>query len=175
MPSTISSTGHRGIVLTEHKTQHGVVLTQRDVLGLRQIHPGLRIEPSSARVSAFDLTPDQHIGIISMPGLTIEIQPKIPLRSATFLLAWAADSIGWKKETAPVSEDVTLADLIAILLCRSIDRCTHRGLLHGYRAYQEALQAPRGRILFPEHLRSQLAQAPPIEVQHDVRTPDVLE
>jgi 5-methylcytosine-specific restriction enzyme subunit McrC len=56
-----------------------------------------------------------------------------------------------------------------------VEQATRRGLLNGYQCEDEALQAPRGRILFDEQIRRRLGISPPIEVRHDVFTSDVVE
>src|SRR5204862_5612953 len=64
---------------------------------------------------------------------------------------------------------------VAILLARIVTHTTRRGLLNGYQTEDESLQAPRGRILFDEHSRRRFGISPPIDVRHDVFTPDILE
>ena len=53
-------------------------------------------------------------------------------------------------------------------------RAFSRGLLHGYRRREEALQTVRGRIRFAEQLRRRFSVPLPIEVRYDEFTDDVL-
>ena len=75
------------LVLTEHRTTYGVPLNAGSREALRRVHPGMRIEPSAASADRFDLTPDQRIGLIVLPDLTIEIRPKISMARAVYLIS----------------------------------------------------------------------------------------
>jgi 5-methylcytosine-specific restriction enzyme subunit McrC len=165
----------RRLVLTEHTATRGVCLDAPDIVALRRANPWLSIEPSPTAPSEFDLTPDQHIGVIQLPTITIEIRPKTPMSSVLFLVSYAADSTHWSKDSTHWDDDATLVDLIGIALCRSIERATRRGLQHGYRPHRELLRMPRGRLLFQEQLQRHFNIAPPIAVEHDLYTPDIEE
>lgn len=161
--------------LVEHKTHPAIPLTLAERDALRRAHPRLRIEPTPGKDGHYDLTPDQQVGVIALPTLVLEIRPKVPLRSVLFLLSYACGLARWDDAQTELADSVELVELIAVLLARSIQHATRRGLLHGYRSEDEALPAPRGRILFDEQLRRRLGQAPPVEVRHDLFTADIVE
>ena len=165
----------RQLTLTEYTTTAGVLLGSEEVSMLRRAHPTLRVEPSDGMPGRVDLTPDQHIGVVQLPSVAIEIQPKMPMSSVVFLVSYAADRVNWSRIATAWKDDATLMDLVAAVLCRSIERATRRGLLAGYRSHEESLSAPRGRIRFSEHLSRRLGQAPPIEIEHDLFTTDIVE
>ncbi|QKK08435.1 MAG: hypothetical protein HND58_09775 [Planctomycetota bacterium] len=165
----------RRLTLTEYATTAGVLLGADELAMLRRAHPTLRIEPSAGMPGRFDITPDQHIGVVQLPSVAIEIQPKTPMSSVIFLVSYAADRVNWSRMETAWQDDATLVDLVAAVLCRCIERATRRGLLAGYRSHEESLTAPRGRIRFPEHLSQRLGQAPPIEIEHDLFTTDIVE
>jgi len=165
----------RRLTLTEYVKAAGVLLSADEVAMLRRAHPTLRIEPTTGTPGRFDLTPDQHIGLVQLPTLSIEIQPKTPMSSVIFLVSYAADRVNWSRMESAWQDDATLVDLVAAVLCRSIERATRKGLLAGYRSHEEALSAPRGRIRFSEHMSRRLGQAPPIEIEHDLFTTDITE
>jgi 5-methylcytosine-specific restriction enzyme subunit McrC len=165
----------RRLTLTEHDTTVGCALSVAEREGLRGLYPRLRIEPTAGRGDRYDLTPDERIGIVSLPGLVVEIRPKIPLRSVLFLVSYACGLAKWSDAQAEFAPDAEPVEFLALMLARLVEQATRRGLLNGYRSEEEALSAPRGRILFDEQLRRRAGIAPPIEVRHDLFTPDVLE
>jgi 5-methylcytosine-specific restriction enzyme subunit McrC len=165
----------RRLVLHEYRTEHGVELTLAQRESIRALHPGLAIQPSPFATDRYDITPDHRVGLIATLDLVLEIRPKIPMSSVLFLLAYACDAADWFEDQPEFGVDATLNDLVAIMLARLVERTTRRGLLNGYQSEDEALQSPRGQILFQEQIRRRLGVAPPMEVRHDIFTPDIIE
>ena len=165
----------RRLRLAEFQTEAAVRLSPRERDALRRIHPGLRMEPTPGWTDRYNLTPDQHIGLVALPSLTLEIRPKIPVSSVLFLISYSCDAVRWQERQADLEDADDIVDMVAILLARAVERATRRGLLTVYHSTEEPLRAPRGKILFAEHVRRRLAIAPPIDVQHDEFTADVLE
>ena len=143
--------------------------------GLRRLHPRIRIEPTIGSEGLYDLTPDQHIGVVALPSVVIEIRPKVPMSSVLFLVSYACDVASWFDQQPELAQDLDVVEMLAIMLARLVEHATRRGLLNGYQSEEEALQAPRGRILFDEQIRRRLGASPPIEVRHDVFNSDVIE
>ncbi|MCA9293205.1 MAG: hypothetical protein KDA20_05270 [Phycisphaerales bacterium] len=166
---------HRRLTLTEYKTLPSVQLSPTERDALQQLHPGLEVAPTVGTTDRYDLTPDQHIGVIATPTLELEIRPKIPMQSVAFMVSYACELVNWSEADAAWAHDVTVCDLVALLLCRTVERATHRGLLAGYRSEQELTSSPRGRIRFESYITRQCGIAPPIEVEHDLFTTDILE
>ena len=108
--------------------------------------------------------------------LSVLIQPKIGIPQ---LLSLACYAIGAYKpqddRLFDFGERVTLPDALALALGNAARRAFTRGLLHGYRAREEALQTVRGRIRFADQIRSRYGIAPPIEVRYNEFTDDILE
>ena len=165
----------RRLKLAEFRTERAVSLSVGERDALRRLHPGIRIEPTLGAADLYDLTADQRVGVISLPSVVIEVRPKVPMSSVLLLVSYACDAASLFAERPEFAENDNLADVIAIMLARIVVHTTRRGLLNGYRTEDESLQAPRGRILFDEQNRRRLGISPPIEVRHDVFTPDVLE
>lgn len=165
----------RRLTLTEFRTAPAVPLTASERDAIRRLYCGMVVEPTLGRDGFYDLTPDQHIGVVAIPGLTIEIRPKVPMRSVLFMVSYTCEKVSWRDEQPEFLKDTDLVEVMAMILARSVERATHRGLLTGYRSEDESLQAPRGRILFDEQIRRRFAQSPPVEVRHDVYTTDILE
>lgn len=165
----------RRLTLTEFTTSWAVALSAEERDSVRRLHPGIRIEPSLGSEGRYDLTPDQRVGLVCLPRLVIEVRPKVPMSSVLFLLSHACDAASWFEQQPEFSDDLDLVEMVAIMLARLVQQATRRGLLNGYQSEDEALQAPRGRILFDEQIRRRLGTSPPIEVRHDVFTSDILE
>lgn len=165
----------RRIELVEFQTTPGISLTPEERDGVRTLHPGLRVEPAFGRDGSYDLTPDEHIGVLATPTLVVEVRPKIPMASVLFMVSYSCGAVSWLREQPPIAETSTLVELLAWMLARLTEHATRRGLLTGYRLEEEALLAPRGRIRFDELIRRRLGVAPPIDVRHDVFTTDILE
>ena len=165
----------RRLVLREHEDSAPIWLsrTERDTLPV--VHPGVQIQAASSRGDRYVLRPDQRVGVVALPTLVIEIQPKIPMPSALHLISVASDAIRWQPQVPDYDDDSSFTDLVAILLAKLVESATRRGLLHGYRPETEAAQAPRGRVLFEEFIRRRFGHAPPIDIEHDLYTPDVTE
>jgi 5-methylcytosine-specific restriction enzyme subunit McrC len=165
----------RRLTLTEFRTERAVALSvvQRD--SLRRLHPGMRCEPSIGVEGTYDLTPDQHIGLVCLPELVIEVQPKVPMSSVMFLVSYACDSATWFDRQVEFAPEQTLVEIVAIIFSRLVEHTTRRGLLNGYQLEHNSLPAPRGRIRFDDQIRRHLGLSPPVEVSHDVFTADILE
>lgn len=165
----------RRLLFTEFTTQSNVPLSLEERDAVRRLHPGMRMEPTLGLVDRYNLTPDQHIGIVCHRDLVLEIQPKIPISSVLFLLSYACSGIKWATHLPTFAPSLTLTDVLAILLAKEVQRATRRGLLHGYWCQDETLQSPRGRIRFEDQLRRHYGIVPPVEVRHDLFTTDIIE
>lgn len=161
--------------LSEFQRSKSLPLSLGQREGLRRIYPSMRLDPSSSAEGEYTLTPDQRVGLVCLPGLTIEIRPKVPMASVLFLISYACEAVGWSDQLADFGPDPDLTDLVAIVFARLVERTTRRGLLAGYRTVEEALPAPRGRLLFDEQIRRRMGFALPVEVRHDEFTTDILE
>lgn len=165
----------RRLTLTEFKTHPAVALSVAERDAIRRLHPGIRLEPTLGSEGRYDLTPDQHIGVVCLPGITVEVRPKVPMSSVLFLLSYACDAVSWLDRHPEFAQDLDLVELIAIMLGRIVQHATRHGLLNGYQGVDESLQGPRGRILFDEQIRRRQGISPPIEARHDVFTSDIIE
>lgn len=163
----------RRVVLREHEESVPLRLSPSEREALPVVHPGLQVRAHGSGL--YVLRPDQRVGVVHLSELVLEIQPKIPMPSALYLLSHAMEAVDWQRRTPDFAEDAGFTDLVAAMLARLVSAATHRGLLHGYRSEVEAAQAPRGRILFDEFVLRRFGLAPPIDIEHDLYTPDILE
>ncbi|HUB81981.1 MAG TPA: hypothetical protein VMB03_24460 [Bryobacteraceae bacterium] len=165
----------RRLQLTEFRTESAVKLTAFERDSLRRLYPGVRIEPTVGCNDRYDITPDQRIGIICLPTVTVEVRPKIPISSVFFLVSYCCDAVHWSEYLAEFGKEQDLVELLAIMLAKLVQHATRRGLLTGYQTEEDSLPAPRGRILFDEQIRRHAGSFPPVATRHDVYTPDVIE
>jgi len=165
----------RRVVLREYETTEGLRLSADDRDALVTLHPGLRVSPLGRGTERYSLTPDQHVGVLRLPNLVVEIQPKIPMPSALYLISQASGSVHWHPDSPSFAEDASFADLVAMMLARLVTSATRKGLLHGYREEVGTAQAPRGRILFDKLMGRRFGRGPPIDVRRDRYTADILE
>ena len=165
----------RRLTLTEFRTEPAVRLPLAERDALRALAPGVRIEPTPRAEHHYDLTPDQHIGVICLTATTIEIRPKVPMSAVLFLVSYACGLTTWLAQHPDFGDADDIVEILAVMLARQAERVTRRGLLHGYQSEEESAHAPRGRILFDEQIRRRMGKTPPVEVRHDVFTTDILE
>ncbi len=165
----------RRLTVTEFRTLPGVALDRAERDAIRRLHPGLRIEPTIGSEGLYDITADQRIGVVSLPTVTLEIRPKVPITSVLFLLSHAHGIVQWLDHHAEFAADADLVDIVAVMMARMVEHATRRGLLTGYQSEDESLSAPRGRIRFDDQIRRWQGMSPPVEVRRDVFTSDVLE
>jgi 5-methylcytosine-specific restriction enzyme subunit McrC len=163
------------LILTEFTPKRSVHLSVDERDALRHLAPSLQFEPTPRTEHAYDLTPDQHIGLVTCGDITLEIRPKVPMSSVLFLVSYACGLATGLTSPADYADSEDIVEILAVMLGRLVERVTRRGLLHGYQSEEEALQAPRGRMLFDEQLRRRMGVTPPVEVRHDVFTADILE
>ena len=134
------------------------------------------IKPVEGAEDRYFLKAGSRVGAVEIGDLSVLIQPKIGIPQ---LLSLACYAIGAYKpqddRLFDFGERVTLPDALALALGNAARRAFTRGLLHGYRAREEALQTVRGRIRFADQIRSRYGIAPPIEVRYNEFTDDILE
>ena len=152
---------------------HTLSVAERD--GLRQTIPSVTIEPTQGVEGAYSLTPGSTVGAVEVGDLSILIRPKIGVPQLLSLACYAMDAYRPQGERPfDFEENVALPDALALALASHARRAFSRGLLHGYRTEEEALQTVRGRIRFAEQIRRRFGVPLPVEVRYDEFTDDVL-
>lgn len=165
----------RRLRLTEYarSTLHGV--SREEAALLRRTVPSLRIEPCLDSTEGFDAIPGSWVGAVSLPGLEVQIHPKLPIDRLMFLISYAADPAAWKEDVVELSEADSPLDAVAAAFLRLAAAATRRGLLHGYRSIEDALQTVRGRIRFGEIVQRRRGVLLPVDVRYDEFTADIPE
>jgi 5-methylcytosine-specific restriction enzyme subunit McrC len=165
----------RSVTLREYRTTSVPELTRDEVMAIARIVPDLRVAPSPTVPNAFDVTPGSWIGAVCLPGVEIQILPKIELSRLLFLVSYAVDPASWRNSIQGFSHAESVCEAIAPAFVRMVAAATKRGLLHGYRTAEDSLLTVRGQIRFGDQLRRHLGLAPPIEVQFDEFSADIPE
>lgn len=165
----------RRINLTEYRTSDPVDLSveeRRCLTGV--LRSQLTIEPAENEDGRFCLTPKSTVGAFKVGGLSVVIQPKLPISRILFLASYALDVFRVRPEDRPRVDGVTdLMQAMARLLVASARRTFARGLHRGYRGREEALTTIRGRVLVAEQIRRRYGIPIPIEVRYDEFTEDI--
>ena len=108
-------------------------------------------------------------------GLSVPIRPKIGIPQLLSLACYAMGKVKFRNEDFDFPDKYALPDMLARALASQARRAFSRGLLHGYRAQEEALYTVRGRIRFDEQIRCRYGVPLPVEVRYDEFTDDILE
>jgi 5-methylcytosine-specific restriction enzyme subunit McrC len=161
------------LTLFEHRTSPAVGLTAEQRDALRRLVPSVTVAPAVGREGAYDLTPGSVIGAVTLPGLAIEIRPKIPIDRVLFLLSYTLDPKIWRREPFYFESRPFLLEALIPAFVLQARRAFRSGLLQGYRSEEDALQGVRGRIRFDDQIRKRFGLVPPVEVRYDELTEDI--
>ena len=145
---------------------------QRDRLA--ELPLKLTIEPAPGASDAYLLTPGSTVGALNIGDLSVSIQPKLPIGRVLYLASYAMGAVKFRDERFDFRAQPTLVEALVPALTRAARRAFARGLLHGYRTEEEALQTVRGRIRVADQLRRRFDIPLPVEVRYDDFTDDVL-
>lgn len=165
----------RRLALAEHHTTHAVPLSRATCDALRDAVPDLSITPSRGLLRRYDLTPGARCGTVSLPSLTVEIQPKAPIRNVLFLAAYALDPRMWRDGDALLERTDSLLDAAAAVFLDHVRRALKHGPLTGYRERDETARTLRGRLRIGDQLRARPGLLLPTEVSYDDYTVDLQE
>ena len=136
----------------------------------------LSIEPVVRGPGTYRLTAGSTVGAVEIGDLSIMIEPKIGIAQ---LLSLAAYAIGvfrpQERRQFDFAERQSLPDALALALSSAARRAFGRGLLHGYRTEEQALQTIRGRVRMAEQMGRRFGTGLPIEVGFDEFTDDIIE
>ena len=163
----------RRIDLCEYDTTRAERLSpvELDVLQRHQLRLGVTVTPTVGRPDHYDLKARSIVGAVELQDISIRIRPKLPVGRLVALLAYAADAVDLSE--FDFTRQSELVEAVAAALAHEARRAFRRGLLHGYRATEEALPAVRGRIRFDAQVRRRFGLAPPVEVRYDDFTANI--
>ena len=159
------------LILAEHQTERES-LTSEQLVALQRFAPSVTISPSPTQ-GVWDLRPGSEVGVIRLPDLTVEIRPKLPIDRVLFLASYALGAFRLRPDVADLDRSTDLVEAMVHLFHAAVRQATGRGLLQGYRTYEETLNVVRGRIRIEDQLRQRYGIPVPIEVRYDEFTPDI--
>lgn len=161
----------RKLDLREHERSGavGVPVAERDAL-----RAFLSIELAAGAESTYYLTPGSTVGAIEVGGLSVSIQPKLPVSRVLYLASYAINEIEFREERFGYHDELTLVEALVPAFAAAARRAFSRGLLRAYRTEEDSLQTIRGRIRMDDQIRCRFGIPMPLEVRYDDFTVDVL-
>ena len=123
----------------------------------------------------WEVAASTHIGVISVGGLQVVIQPKIDINRLVFLMGYARRPDYWRDERVHLDAAADLPEALADAFVRLATRALDQGLLKGYQTVEETLPVLRGRIREADQLRRRWGRSIPLEVRYDEFTVDIAE
>ncbi len=164
----------RQIDLQEYVSSGPHTLSSNKRDALRGAIPSLTVEPAYGAEGEYVLTPGSTVGAVEVGDLSVLIYPKVGIRQLISLACYAIGKVKFQKTDFEFPEEPALPDALALALVHAARRAFSRGLLHGYRTEEEALQTVRGRIRFDDQIRRRFGVPLPVEVRYDEFTDDIL-
>lgn len=161
------------IKLKEHESQI-VSLTAGQAEAIATAHRKLKVSGRLGLPGEFELYADGVVGRVELGTLSIVIEPKIPLSSLLFMMAYTVDAKPWRS-IATVGVERDLLEAIAAVFGQELTSAFSRGLVRNYRVTQAALPLVRGRVRTQEQVRKWFGRMPPVECEYDEFTEDILE
>lgn len=123
----------------------------------------------------WEVTPGTQIGVVSVAGLQVVIQPKIDIHRLVFLMGYARRPDFWRDDRVHLDADADLPEALADAFVRLAKRALEQGLLKGYVTVDETLAVLRGRVREADQLRRRWGRSIPLEVRYDEFTVDIAE
>ena len=156
-------------------TEHTLTASRLDLLLSVASALNLTVQPAPGGGGTYRLTAKSTVGAVEIGDLSVLIQPKISIPRLFSLVCYATGALGTREQSLfDFEEHAALPDALAIALASAARRAFARGLLHGYREEEEALQTVRGRIRLDEQMRRRFGVGLPVEVRYDEFTDDIL-
>jgi len=167
----------RRIDLQEYQQSEPVPLSGIERDTLREVVDSLSVDRDDVDSAQpmYRLTAGSIVGAVDIGELSVLIRPKIGIPKLLSMACYATGAFKPQEiRTFDFEEERALPDTLALALASAARRAFSRGLLHGYRRREEALQTVRGRIRFAEQLRRRYGVPVPIEVRYEEFTDDIL-
>jgi len=123
----------------------------------------------------WEVTPGTQIGVVSVAGLQVVIEPKIDINRLVLLMGYARRPDFWRDDRVLLDADADLPEALADAFVRLARRAVEQGLLKGYVTVDETLAVLRGRVREADQLRRRWGRSIPLEVRFDEFTVDIAE
>lgn len=123
----------------------------------------------------WEIAAGTQVGVVSVDGLEVLIQPKINIDRLVFLIGYARRPKHWRHDLVHLDRDAALPEALADAFLALARRAVDQGLLKGYTTVEESLPVMRGRIREADQLRRRFGRDVPLEVRYDDFTVDIPE
>lgn len=123
----------------------------------------------------WEVSSGTNVGVVSVGGLQIILQPKLPIQRLVFLMGYARQPAFWRDHSVSLDPAADVPEALAQAFVRLATRALDQGLLKGYQTVEESLSVLRGRIREADQVRRHWGRAIPLEVRYDDFTVDIAE
>lgn len=123
----------------------------------------------------WEVSAGTQVGVLSVGGMQVVIQPKIDITRLVFLMGYARRPNFWRDDRVLLDEDVDLTEALANAFVRLARRALEQGLLKGYVTVDESAAVLRGRVREADQLRRRWGRSIPLEIRYDEFTVDIAE
>lgn len=123
----------------------------------------------------WEVAASTQVGVVTVDGLQVVIQPKIDINRLVFLMGYARRPDFWRDDRVSLDAAADLPEALADAFVRLATRALEQGLLKGYQTVEETLPVLRGRIREADQLRRRWGRSIPLEVRYDEFTVDIAE
>lgn len=123
----------------------------------------------------WDVAASTYIGVMTVGGQQVVIQPKIDINRLVFLMGYARRPDFWRDDRVLLDAAADLPEALADAFVRLATRALDQGLLKGYQTVEVTLPVLRGRIREADQLRHRWGRSIPLEVRYDEFTVDIAE
>ena len=123
----------------------------------------------------WELTASTQVGVVTVGGLQVVIQPKIDINRLVFLMGYARRPDFWRDDRVILDAAAELPEALADAFVRLSTTALDQGLLKGYQTVEESLPVLRGRVREADQLRLRWGRSIPLEVRYDEFTVDIAE
>ncbi len=163
------------IQLREYDESEPIKLSIVERDALQRLIGRATISPVAERSDHYTINPKNTVGVARTGDLVVEIQPKLPIERALFLVAYALNPAYWRQHLVDLQSAETLHEAIARPFADFAEFATRRGVLNGYRQIDESIAGVKGRIRVSDQMSKRGRLSTPIEVSYDEFTPDIEE
>ena len=101
----------------------------------------------------YKLRAGPFVGVVSLPGLTVRILPKVPLTNLFAMLTLAYDLVDLRPEPAAFQRLESLFEFLVDIFASQVQNMLRRGLYRASVEIQDNIPLIRGQIRFADHLR----------------------
>ena len=135
--------------------------------------PGILQLGLTDRPGWWEVSAGTQIGVVSVGGMQVIIQPKIDINRLVFLMGYARRPEYWRSDRVLLDPAADLPEALTDAFVRQAKRALEQGLLKGYLTVDETLPVLRGRIREADQVRRRWGMGIPLEVRYDDFTVDI--